>query len=67
MPTKQTKPQKKAKASKSDGEWTNLNVGVLNEIGDKVHDATQDAIDEAMSEHQIVLGELRTQLCELVG
>lgn len=51
--------------SKSDSEVTTLIEGDLNDIGDTIRDAAQDAINEAMSEQQIVLGELCMQLQKL--
>lgn len=54
------KPQEKAKASKVDSEVTTLIEGDLNDIENTVWDTTQDAVDKAMSDQQIVLGELRT-------
>jgi len=58
----QPKLRKKEKASKLDSEVTTLTTGDLNDIKDAIHDATQDAVDKAMSKQQIVLGELRQQL-----
>ena len=42
--------------SKWDGELTTLSEGDLGAIGDKVHEVTWEAIDEAMSEQQICWG-----------
>ncbi len=55
-------PLNKAKASKMDSGVTTLTEGGLNDIENIVWDTAQDVVDEAMSEQQIVLGELRTQL-----
>jgi hypothetical protein len=64
-PTEWSKPRKKAKASKLDGELITLTEGDLGDIGDTVREVTREAIDEAMTEQQIVLGVLRVQLQEL--
>ena len=39
--------------------------GNLNDIENITREATREAVDEAMLEQHIVLGELRTQLREL--
>jgi len=64
-PIERKKPQKKAKESKWDGELTTLTEGNLGDTGETVREVTQDAIDEAMSKQQIVLGELHVQIQEL--
>lgn len=45
---------------KSDSEMTTLIEGDLDDIRDTIWDVTWDAIDGAMSEEHIVLGELDT-------
>lgn len=60
-----SKPRKKAKSFKIDSQVTTLMEGNLNDIENVIHEATQEAVDEAMSEQHIVLGELQTQLREL--
>ena len=52
----------KAKAYKWDEEFTTLTEGDLGYIGDIVYKVTWEAIDEPMSEQQIVLGALRVKL-----
>jgi len=60
-----SKPRKKAKVSKTDSGVTTLTEGDLNDIENTVWDIARDAVDKAMLEQQIVLGELRTELQEL--
>lgn len=43
-----TKPWKKAKASKWDGELTTLTKGELRDIGDTIREATRDAINDVV-------------------
>jgi len=57
-----TGPQKKTKASELDGEPITLPEGDLYDIGDTIHEVTREALQEAMTEQQNVLGVLRTQL-----
>lgn len=58
----QLKPWKNVKESKSNCEVTTITEGDLNDIENTIQDSTQDVVDEAMSDQQIVLGELYTQL-----
>jgi len=52
-------PQKEFKASKLDIKPITLTEGNLCEIGDMVHEVTREALQEAMTEPQCVLGGLR--------
>ena len=54
------KPRKNEKASKTNSEVTMLTEGDLIDIENTIQDDAQEAIDDAMSEKHIVLGELRT-------
>ena len=64
-PSERPKPQKKAKASKMDNRVTTLTEGDLTDMENTIRDATRVVVNEVMSEQQIVLGELHTQLHEL--
>lgn len=55
---KKPKAWKKSKAFKTDSEVTTLIKGNLNDIENIIHEATREAVDEAMLEQHIVLGEL---------
>jgi len=57
-----TRPQKNNKASKLDGKPITLTEGDLYDIGDTVCKVTREALQEAMTEQQNVLGALRAQL-----
>ena len=56
-----TGPRKNTKASKLDGEPITLTKGDLYDIGDIVHEVTREALPEAMTEQQNVLGVLQVQ------
>ena len=60
--TERLGPWKKVKASKLAIDPITLTKGDLYDIGDTVHEVTKEALQEAMSQQQIVLGALRAQL-----
>jgi len=63
--TEQTGSWKKSKAYKLDGEPITLTDCDLCDINDTVHEVTREVLQEAMMEHQTVLGAFMIQLQEL--